>query len=786
MVASPSDVEALPAELRELVKWSVGQLGRVIESEAGKVLYARIEALRADMAQLRGKRPDVVRETLERNLTLLEGLGAPHQLIIARSFALMLELMNAAENAYRSHRLHLRRREPRGDPAPVTSSPQSRAIIYVLTAHPTEARSPQNIAVFHSLQKILFEALGGERARKRLEGALYHKLKVAWRVSIVRERSPRVKDEAEHIYSTFLAPEILDSLLDASTEVVPVYVRSWVGGDKDGHPGVDEKTMLESLTLSRAHLLRYVRQLLGQIHESVGLLPGRPLHSRLASANKLLGPLQKLAVSDGRKVEAFRRLTHTLAREYTTLIGVPHPALRRLKQLLHVFPGLVVPLELRESSDVLVSSPAPGRKLAIDRMLRLLARTAQGGNPRWYARGFIVSMTQELSHLQIAERKVVAALGSARIPVIPLFEQAKSLRESSNMVRAMMKDRRIGRDAREEWDGLLELMMGYSDSSKESGAFPSRLAIAKGMALLDEACRKENIRPLFFQGSGGSVDRGGGRVQEQTAWWPRSALEIFKVTVQGEMVERSFSSPEITRGQIERIHQSVSEVLEKGPARAPSAVLEKFADAVAARYRKMVHTPSFLEVVKHATPYPDLRELKIGSRPSRRTTELSVEGLRAIPWVLCWTQTRVLFQTWWGLGSAWRASGPKDQAALKRAFAQEPIFSSFIHALGFTLAKVELDVWKVYLAHSGLEPATILEFDQLFTDELAATREFLTSVSGQTDPLWFRPWLGASIRLRSPMIHPLNLLQLLAIRNRDMRLLRHTVTGIATGMLTTG
>ncbi|RYZ97700.1 MAG: phosphoenolpyruvate carboxylase, partial [Proteobacteria bacterium] len=174
------------------------------------------------------------------------------------------------------------------------------------------------------------------------------------------------------------------------------------------------------------------------------------------------------------------------------------------------------------------------------------------------------------------------------------------------------------------------------------------------------------------------------------------------------------------------------------------------------------------------------------SRPARRTKEISVEGLRAIPWVLCWTQTRVLFQTWWGIGSAWKSLSEADRRELKAAYASEPVFTSYVKALGFTLAKVELPLWRIYLDNSGLEKAQIEKFYALFSEELSQVHEMVSYLSESKNPVWFRPWLGASIRLRAPMIHPLNLLQVLAIESGDSTLFRTTATGISAGMMTTG
>lgn len=782
---SAADTQALPAELRKLVKDSVALLGRVIEQQAGPKLYAHIENLRRDMAELRDRDKADTPAVLQQSLAKLRKLSPADREIVARSFTLMLEIMNSCENAYRSHRLAARAAETMN--APAEGGPS--AIIYVLTAHPTEARSPDNIAVFHLIQSLLIRALNGE-SEARIEKELFHALELAWRISIVRAHAPAVGDEAEHIYSTLFENGIMDALLKAAQDFGSIYVRSWVGGDKDGHPGVDDKVMRESLGLSRWHLVRYAEQKFAEVEGHLALLERPTLKRELTAARKQLALLVNLRDGDATRVTKFRTSLLKLEVAYRKHLGAVHPNVRALRQVLHMFPGFVVPLEIRESSDVLMESEAAKKRVAVDRMLTALAKISKGGDPRWYARGFIVSMTSSVDHLRAARAKSVRAFGSPKLPLIPLFEQRAALEHSTAFVREVLRDKVLGQDVRKTWGGFFEVMVGYSDSSKESGVLASRLAISEAMVNIDRACTEAGVRPLFFQGSGGSVDRGGGSIQDQTAWWPRAALDFYKVTIQGEMVERSFASPEITRGQLQRIHESAARSL--GATRAPHDVhasLRAFAARTARMYADTIADEGFLRVVESATPYPQLTQLRIGSRPTKRKSpqqKLAVSSLRAIPWVLCWTQTRLLLPTWWGIGSAWRQASAQERGDLRAALKTEPVFTSFIKALGFTLSKVELETWRVYLEESGLKPNEAEAFFTKTRDEYHAARDFVTALTGEKDLLWFRPWLATSIRLRSPMIHPLNLLQIIAREDGDAQLLRQTVTGIASGMLTTG
>jgi phosphoenolpyruvate carboxylase len=777
-------VELTP-ELRHMVSASGALLGAIIRRERGEKEYQIIESTRREMASLRGLSTDQAYRRLVQRFEILSRLDREQKRAVGHAFSLLLELMNACENAWRTHRLRKKHR----DADHFKSVPDG--IVSVLTAHPTEARSPENVSLFHRIQELILEAFEkGEHGWDQIQSRLEHELELAWRVPIARNRKPTIEDEAIYLYSILLKPEILRAIL-AANDRVPFYFRSWVGGDKDGHPGVTEKATQQSLNASRLRLHRFTQNLLKEIEQSLLLLPhsssSESLIQQYRTVVRDFARLKTIEAGDGGRIQKLRTALRQFASSYQDIVHVMHPSFGMLRKLFHVFPALVIPLELRESSDVLIEAQKE-RGLAIERMLKKVQQVSRGGNPRWYARGMVISMTRDMADIRAACDLVTRVFGDLELPVIPLFEQASALEHSQEIVSAMIADRQIRKAIPTYWNGYLEVMLGYSDSAKEMGVLPSRLAISRTIRALDRLCRNKGVSPLFFHGAGGSVDRGGGSIEEQTAGWPKSALSLYKVTVQGEMVERAFSTSEITHRQMEAVvGQWENRTGAKSKTQPGSSrTLQRFSDRVSHYYRKQVSSPEFLEIVQRATPYSDLQKLRIGSRPTKRAATLSLSSLRAIPWVLCWTQTRTLFPTWWGVGSAWSELSSSDKNELKRVFKEDALFRSYVKLLGFTLAKIELPVWRLYLEQSDL-PQQQVEFAyQSFVSELELVKDFFHQVSGEKDYLWYREWLGESIRLRSPMIHPLNLLQIANRGSRDVLLTRETVTGIASGMLTTG
>lgn len=772
-------------ELRHLIRESVALLGEVIKRELGAKGFDQIENIRMQMTYLRETSVSEAFIKLTHLKHTLEKTKPERRYQIAHAFTLMIQLMNAAENAYRSHRLKVNKKTKYSEIHP-------ESITYVLTAHPTEARSAQNIAIFHEIQKILLNILTTNELEKKIQISdqqrenLLHYLELAWRIPVMRKRSPKVKDEAQTLYGLLFRDGILTTLMNANDQKVKLRIHSWIGSDKDGHPGVHEKTLLQSLTLSRNQILKLITAQLINIRSTLKLVSDNELEKQINHLLAMAKQLRHLKSGDVKKVEKIKLEIRNLTSSYQTKIGATHPELRTLAQLLELFPGLVIPMELRESSDVLMLPAKNKKDLAIDRMLKTIATLSKGGDPRWYARSFIISMTESAAHIKAAALKQKKYLGQIILPVVPLFEESASLAQSADIMTEVFNDPALMTAIKKLWNSKVELMVGYSDSSKEAGVFPSRFAIAQALPRLEKVCRNHQVMPIFFHGSGGSVDRGGGTIDNQTAWWPKSAVNNFKVTVQGEIIERWLATPMIAERQLEKISQSATDVLKKKFHSPENPDLKLFADKITKSYRDKITDPEFLEIVKLATPYAMMRYLKLGSRPARRSKELTVKSLRAIPWILCWTQTRLLFPIWWGAGSAWEHSTASQKRALIEAFEQNPVFNSYVKALDFTLAKVELAVFKMYLNESSLLKELVQKFSKEIDEEYDRTVRFCKIITKSHKLLDTKQWLQESVQLRAPMIHPLNLLQNIAMKNKEIDLLRLTVTGISSGMMSTG
>lgn len=773
--------QKLPKSLKKLVEISISVLGESIQSVYGKDQYQRVEKLRKQMKHLRGAPFDSVCAELKKLHTGLNKLSDEKLLELAHCFGLYFEIINRCERAYRHKRLLEKNNKP------IKQHPY--AIIYVFTAHPTEARSPQIRELFEHIEKCLLNLADNEKDNNCTKSLEYF-LKLALRVSLSKKTRPTVEDEAHNIFSTVLSSKVLEEQVELRRNDITLHFRTWVGGDKDGHPFVNEKTLLQSLSLSRTLLLEYAVSLFKSSYTFLKLTESevkiKPLRSQFDLLESHLSSIKEVKKSDGKKMLALRNQLDKTTKSYEQYFNMSCPYLTKLNTLLWLYPALVLQVEIREDSE-LVHKALEDNTISIAKMLKLAADISEGFNPKWYVRGFVLSMTEEDKDLLAGIELADSIFKDQPLPVVPLFETRKALESAPDILKSVFKIKpHILKRHKNLWNDRFEVMLGYSDSSKESGVLASRFLIKNALAGMERFFKTYNLVPVYFHGSGGSVERGGGSIKEQTSWWPKSALYTYKATVQGEMVARTFSDPVVMAGQVKKIIKEFTYHKTSPESKALSKALKKWSEQTAYYYGEYIKDPKTVEMVKASTPYMYLDQLKIGSRPSKRASANSQEfKLRAIPWVLCWTQTRVLMPSWYGVGSAWEDLSESEQFEILKSAEASAFISSFLKVLGFTLSKVELGVFKYHL-QQNMDAKQVQKSFSTIDVEFQKTKKCLQTLSRQKELLWFRPWLSESIKLRSSMIHPLNIMQSIAIQRGNEKLLKETVTAISCGMMTTG
>ncbi|HEX5281629.1 MAG TPA: phosphoenolpyruvate carboxylase [Micropepsaceae bacterium] len=383
--------------------------------------------------------------------------------------------------------------------------------------------------------------------------------------------------------------------------------------------------------------------------------------------------------------------------------------------------------------------------------------------------------------------------------VIPLFETINDLRNCPAVMREFFS-LPLARAMLAAQNNLQEVMIGYSDSNKDGGYVTSNYEIRSAIRALLTVAKEHDISLRFFHGRGGTVGRGGGPSFEATRALPEGAVSTgMRVTEQGEVVASKYGTPDVGRRTLERM---VAAALLADIAPEPDAadgelaeIFAEFSGAAYRAYRSLVYETNGFDIYfRQSTPLPEISNLKIGSRPTSRTSSTRIEDLRAIPWVFSWSQSRIMLPGWYGFGSAAAAlqkTGRADE--LIQLYRCSPFFRTVVSNLEMVLAKSNLDIGRRYA--ELVEDRSLAEsvFERI-TREWSATKDAVLALTGQKQFLESNPALAESIRLRLPYIDALNLLQLELLRRRrsgaedeeTLRGIHMSVNGISAGLRNSG
>ena len=908
-----------------------GLLGEAIRGLAGEEAFALVEEVRAASKDLRGDAsPDSARRLRDRLGEL--GLGDLRTLI--RAFSVYFDLINLAEQQarVRAIRSHLRA----ADPARVDESPESalrqlrdrgigaeqvaeqlaRALICpVFTAHPSEARRR---TILEKLSSIARQLDGLEnsrivpRERDRAIASIAEEVETLWLSDMIRETRPSVEDEVRQSLGVVMenllevVPRVyrgleagLGRVYPERTWEVPPFLRfgSWIGGDRDGHPGVSAVTTARTVRIQQVSLLeKYLERVedlwrrlshsdrLGDMGsalrdslaqdaahfpEAIGSHPlddhepyrlkcraiGAKLQKTIASIKSLDSsgwadgpetPEPGVYLGRSELLADLKLIADDLRQAGAT--ATADGAVRELIRLVEVFGVHLLTLDLRQHSarhaqaldevfrkagviddyaklgpdarfDLLAKELESARPLIpahldysdetaeVIRTFRTVSEILSRQCPEAIDKYIISSTTSPSDLLEVLLLAREARLfrpsdGLSLVDIVPLFEALEPLQTASSIIERLFDCPSYRRHLELRGD-FQEVMIGYSDSSKESGSLQSAWALYRAQGDLVETGKKAGITMQMFHGRGGAIGRGGGPANRAILAQPRGTVDgRLRMTEQGEVIADRYGHPGVAERHLEQVVHAVLHSSFPGEGDRPdpawSAILDELSASARRHYRGLVYDdPDFLDYFRQATPIEEIVQLKIGSRPSKRGKSTSLDQLRAIPWVFSWMQCRHTLPGWYGLGGAideHLKAKPNDLATLQAMYRKWPFWRTLVDNTQMILAKADMTIARLYADLVDDQTLADRVYGRI-ADEYRRAISVIGQITGQGDLLEQMPILRHSIDRRNPYVDPLSFIQLVLLKRlrdgvepQDETLtgVLESINGIASGLKNTG
>ena len=390
----------------------------------------------------------------------------------------------------------------------------------------------------------------------------------------------------------------------------------------------------------------------------------------------------------------------------------------------------------------------------------------------------------------------------ARVQIVPLFETIEDLYHSEETMR-----RYFSLPLAKKWiaskDNYQEIMLGYSDSNKDGGYLSSCWTLYKAQQQLTAIGDEFGVKVTFFHGRGGTVGRGGGPTYDAITSQPlKSIKDRIRLTEQGEVIGNKYGNKDAAYYNLEMlVSAAINRMITKKKSDTNTSnhyesIMDQVVDRSYDIYRDLVFgNEHFYDYFFESSPIKAISSFNIGSRPAARKTITEIGGLRAIPWVFSWSQSRVMFPGWYGVGSSFKEfidQDPKNIEFLRDMYQNWPFFQSLLSNVDMVLSKSNMNIAFEYAKLCEDEEVQAIYYTIL--DEWQLTKDVILAIEGYDELLAENSYLKDSLNYRMPYFNILNYIQLELIKRQrrgelsidEERLIHTTINGIATGLRNSG
>jgi len=797
------------------------ELGNVIKDQAGIKFFKIVEEIRLNSKKYRQTNNN---RYLDSSFSTLENLKPNEIFIIAKAFTIFFYLSNIAEQVFREHTL---------DNSKISifrKTNKNLSFIPVFTAHPTESSRQSTLKKIYKIAEIIENNNSSDMSEVN---SLITQL---WYTREVRSTKPNPIDEVKSLiyYLDILYKDVYQKIVDDEeiknkAKNFELKFGSWVGADKDGNPYVTTKITKQALKIYSNQILNIYKEKIIEFSDEFSISTDFVESPKMLT--KKIDKYKKILPKDYKHYKrvnydepfriflslVFHRLDNFQKNNkgylyYSEFLNdillfqesvleifgkkIQNNKLDNFIELVKKFEFHGVSLDIRQNASV-INAKSGKEYFDFIALIKDIPKLQKIYGDSVF-NSIILSMTKSENDVLNLFKICKNYISEKNIPSItPLIEEIDDLQGADLILKELLLDNQYILFIKKFQNSNQEIMLGYSDSNKDGGIISSQWNVYNAQIGLFKEGKKKNINVTFFHGRGGTISRGGGPTYNSISAQPKGTISNqIRYTEQGEVISDKYSTSylgfeNIKLGLVAFINESDTKLRATIPNQK---FLQELSDISLNKYQSFFSKPELIEYFENGTPVKLLSILNIGSRPTKRKTNIkTIQNYRAIPWVFGWAQTRNTLTGWFGAGTALDSMIKKHGIKqVRKIYKNSDFMQNLISNIEMTLAKSDLKIAKLYVER--LLNKDMLEIYNVINKESKLALASIKKIKNNDELLDDNQILKNTLKVRNAYLDPLSIIQITLMKKMTLRELDPiekkslllSINGLAAGLRNTG
>ena len=807
--------------LSKSINLLASELGNVIKDQAGIKYFKIVEEIRLNSKKYRQTNNN---RYLNSIFSTLEKLKPNEIYIIAKAFTIFFYLSNIVEQVFREHTLDNSKISIRKE------TNKNLSFIPVFTAHPTESSRQSTLRKIYKIAEIIENNSSSDMSE------INSLITQLWYTREVRSTKPNPIDEVKSLiyYLDILYKDVYQKIVDDEeitnkAKNFELKFGSWVGADKDGNPYVTTKITKQALEIYSNQILNIYKEKIVKFSEEFSISTDFVDSPKLLT--KKIDKYKKILPKDFKHYKrvnydepfriflslVFHRLDNFQKNNkgylyYSEFLEdillfqdsvleifgnkIQNNKLDNFIKLVKKFEFHGVSLDIRQNAS-LINAKSGKEYLDFEALIKDIPSLQKIYGDSVF-NSIILSMTKSENDVLNLFKICKKYISEENIPSItPLIEEIDDLQCSDTILRKLLQDNQYISFIKKFQNSNQEIMLGYSDSNKDGGIISSQWNVYNAQIGLFKEGMKKNVNVTFFHGRGGTISRGGGPTYNSISAQPKGTISNqIRYTEQGEVISDKYSTSylgfeNIKLGLIAFINESDTKLRATIPNQK---FLQELSDISLEKYKSFFSKPELIEYFENGTPVKLLSVLNIGSRPTKRETNIkTIQNYRAIPWVFGWAQTRNTLTGWFGAGTALDSMIKKYGIKhVKKIYKNSDFMQNLISNIEMTLAKSDLKIAKLYV--ESLLNEDMLEIYNVINKESKLALASIKKIKNKDELLDDNQILKNTLKVRNAYLDPLSIIQITLMKKMtiheldpiEKNSLLLSINGLAAGLRNTG